>query len=247
MNGASWNRLVALIRDGFVVPVIGARMLVGAEGLPSPQTLIAERLLALYDLNVEDQPLTPFRELNEAVTRLLLDKNGPRLQDLYVDVHNAIREVTGAKDYPIPLPIRQLAEITDFRLLVTLTPDDLLVRSLRQHRAVTEIIHSPRLPTSESKDLPNDWSPKNGETHLLYLFGKSRPTPMFAIHDEDILEYAHNMIVHGSQVPKVFLGELQQRDLLLIGCNFPEWLSRFFLRATRSRTACRSNWTDTNG
>jgi hypothetical protein len=153
---------------------------------------------------------------------------------MYTDVHKAINQVMGAKDYPVPLPIRQLAEITDFRLLVTLTPDDLLVRSLRRNRAVTEIIHAPRLPTSEGKDLPNDWDPIHGETHLLYLFGKSRPDPTFAIHDEDALEYAHNVIAHGSHVPKVFLSELQQRSLLLIGCNFPEWLSRFFLRLTRS-------------
>ena len=235
MNEASWNRLVAKIRDGSVVPVIGCRLLVCDEGQQSLQAQIAERLLAQYGLEADDQPLPSFRELNEAVTRLLLlGKDGPDLQDIYADVHKATREVTGAQNYPLPIPLRQLAEITDFRLLVTLTPDDLLVRSLRRHRAVTEIIHAPRLPTSELKDLPNNWDSKTGETHLLYLFGKSRPDPTFAIHDEDVLEYAHNLVVHGSQVPKVFLGELQQRSLLLIGCNFPEWLSRFFLRATRS-------------
>jgi hypothetical protein len=41
------------------------------------------------------------------------------------------------------------------------------------------------------------------------------------------------VISRGSQVPTSFIGELQQRNLLLIGCNFPDWLSRFFLRATR--------------
>jgi len=233
MNEASWNRLLALIQDGFVVPVVGSRLLVSTEGQHSLQAQIAERLLALYDVKV-DQPLPPFRELNEAVARLLLiEKGGPKLQDLYVDTHNVIRAVTAAADDIIPLPIRQLAEITDFRLFVTLTPDDLLARSLRRRCAVDEIVHSPRLPTSEGKDLPRDWIERPGEVHLLYLFGKSRPAPMFAIHDEDVLEYAHNVIARGSQVPTAFLGELQQRDLLLIGCNFPEWLGRFFLRATR--------------
>jgi hypothetical protein len=40
------------------------------------------------------------------------------------------------------------------------------------------------------------------------------------------------VIARDRYVPKTFLEELQQRYLLLIGCNFPEWLSRFFLRAT---------------
>ena len=233
MNEASWNRLLALMQDGFVVPVVGSRLLVSDAGQHSLQAQIAERLLALYDMNV-DPPLPAFRELNEAVTRLLLkDKDGPKLQDLYVDTHNVIRDVTAGRDFVTPVPIRQLAEIADFRLFVTLTPDDLLARSLRRRCPVDEIIHSPRLPTSEGKDLPRDWIERRGEVHLLYLFGKSRPAPMFAIHDEDVLEYAHNVIARGSNVPTAFLGELQQRDLLLIGCNFPEWLGRFFLRATR--------------
>jgi hypothetical protein len=67
------------------------------------------------------------------------------------------------------------------------------------------------------------------------LFGKLRSSPVFAIHDEDVLEYAHNLIARGSQVPTAFLGELQQRNLLLVGCNFPEWVTRFFLRAFNQR------------
>jgi hypothetical protein len=97
------------------------------------------------------------------------------------------------------------------------------------------MIHSPNLPTSEGKDLLPGWQTRSGEANVLYLFGKSRSAPMFAIHDEDILEYAHNIIAHGHQILGTFLGELQQRNLLLIGCNFPEWLSRFFLRATNQK------------
>src|SRR5262249_55685879 len=76
-------------------------------------------------------------------------------------------------------------------------------------------------------------SSRVGEAHLLYLFGKSSSAGMvFAIHDEDVLEYAHKVIVQGNQVLGRFLGALQQRSLLLLGCNFPDWLSRFFLRVT---------------
>jgi hypothetical protein len=232
MNEASWRRLLGQIRDGFVVPIVGCRLLVGADGKSCVQAEIARRVLAANDQQVEDEQLPPFRELNEAVTRLR--QRGPaKLQDLYADVDEAIGQVTEASDFVVPAPIRQLAEITGFRLFVTLTPDDLLARSLRRRCAVNEIVHSPKLPTSERKDLPNDWSERSGQVQLLYLLGKSRSAPMFAIHDEDVLEYAHNVIARGSQVPTAFIGELQQRNLLMIGCDFPDWLSRFFLRATR--------------
>jgi TIR domain len=232
MEEASWKRLLGQIRDGFVVPIVGCRLLVDADGNSGLQATVARHVLAANGQSLGDNALPPFRELNEAVTRVR--QNGPaKLQDIYTDVNEAIRGVTGSQGFVVPTPIRYLAEITGFRLFVTLTPDDLLAQSLRKHRAVNEIIHSPKLPTSERKDLPNDWGERPGEVQLLYLLGKSRPAPMFAIHDEDVLEYAHNVISRGSQVPTSFIGELQQRNLLLIGCNFPDWLSRFFLRATR--------------
>jgi hypothetical protein len=179
-----------------------------------------------------EQSLPPFRELNEAVSQL---KGSVAPQDLYDAVYEAIRAVTDGTDFTTPTPIRQLAEIADFRLFVTLTPDDLLARSLSRRCAVNEMIHSPNLPTSEGRDLLPGWQTRPGEANVLYLFGKYRSAPMFAIHDEDVLEYAHNVIANGRQILGVFLGELQQRNLLLIGCNFPEWLSRFFLRATNQK------------
>ena len=231
MNEGSWKRLIDKIRENNVVPIIGPRLLVGVDGL-SLQGQIANRLLNDCGKEAGEAPLTPFRELAEAVSRLRGDVDA---QDLYDCVHDAMRAVFAASDFVIPAPIRQLAQIADFRLLVTLTPDDLLARSLRERCEVNEIVHSPNLPTSEAKELPRDWKTRPGEAHLLYLFGKSRSAPMFAIHDEDVLEYAHNVVAHGSQAPVGFLGELQQRNLLLVGCNFPDWLTRFFLRATNQR------------
>jgi TIR domain len=233
MDEASWKRLLRQIRDenNNVVPVVGSRLLVGADGQSSLIAPIAKRLLAKYGLDAGILP--PFRELNEAVSRIkAASPPGFRLQELYSDFDEEIRALGAAGDGATPEPIRQLAQITNFRLIVTLTPDDLLARTLRQRCSVREIVHSPKLPTSEAMDLPADWHSRSGEVYLLYLFGKSRPVPTCAIHDEDVLEYAHNVIVRGSHVPGLFLGELQQRRLLLIGCNFPDWLGRFFLRVT---------------
>lgn len=227
MNERSWERLLTSIDDGLVVPVIGPQVLKNERG-DALQKLIAQQLLSYYD-EPDDSPLTPSYELCEVVSRLKAKHN---LQDLYADVHDAIEQLTSGEDCTIPEPIRNIAAISSFRLFVSLTPDDLLARCLRSRCAVNEIVYSPYLPTSEGSDLPKDWLSRQGEAQLLYLFGKSRPAPMFAIHDEDYLEYIHNIIARGSHVPLKFLEELQQRSLLLIGCNFPEWMCRFFLRLT---------------
>ena len=183
MNDSAWSRLLDKIEESNVVPIVGARLLLGADGQTSLQEQIAKRLLQDYDKS-SDVPLPRFRELNEVVS--MLRRSGAEQQDLYDYVHGAIRTVLHPPEPgalpPIPAAIRQLAQISGFRLYVTLTPDDLLAQSLREQRAVNEIIHSPNLPTSEANDLPTDWKSRSGEVQLLYLFGKSRSAPMFAIH-----------------------------------------------------------------
>lgn len=227
MNERNWDRLLKSIEEGLVVPVIGPQLITSPTSSTSFQSQIAQQLLRMYDYDLGQDHLLPYQELNDAVTRL---KRDHPIQDLYGDIHDVIEQSTPNIDAEMPAAIKQITAIRDFRLFVTLTPDDLLARSLRTQVAVNEIVHSPYLPTSEGTDLPNDWRSRPGEVFLLYLFGKSRSAPMFAIHDEDMLEYVHNVIARGSQVPIKFFAELQQRNLLLIGCNFPEWLSRFFLR-----------------
>ncbi|SFK35135.1 TIR domain-containing protein [Nitrosomonas aestuarii] len=232
MDDKSWNRLLRRIEDGLVVPVIGQQVLTCGKDNDSLQSQIAQHLLKQYDIEPVHISLTPFNQLNDVVIQIKKEQEYD-LQDLYADIHDAIKYLTTGPDAHIPEPVRQIAAITSFQLFITLTPDDQLARTLRERCAVNEIIYSPYLPTSEGSDLPSDWQARHGEVQLLYLFGKARAGPMFAVHDEDLLEYVHNIIARGSHVPVKFLDELQQRSLLLIGCNFPEWLSRFFLRLTK--------------
>lgn len=228
-----WNRLLKSIEEGQVVPVIGTQVLAlnTDNQQQTLQRLVAEQLLRIRDTDPTQTSLSPGREFHDAVS-LLKSRPDINLQDLYGDVADALDFIINRSGFQIPLAIKQLAEISDFRLMVTLSPDNLMAKALRLRCAVNEIVHSPYLPTSEAVDLAPDWLKRNGETNLLYLFGKAKSTPVFAIHDEDILEYAHNLLTRGSNVPARFLGELQQRNLLLIGCNFPDWLSRFFMRLT---------------
>ena len=232
MDEKNWERLFRRIEDGLVVPILGQQVLSYGENNDTLQVRIARYLLQQNNFEPDTVSLTPFNELNEAVLQIR-KQNAYDMQDLYADIHDGIKHLTTGQEALTPEPVQQIAAISAFQLYITLTPDDQLARCLRKRCAVNEIIYSPYLPTSEGTDLPPDWQARHGETQLLYLFGKSRAAPMFAVHDEDLLEYVHNIIARGSHVPMRFLDELQQRSLLLIGCNFPEWLCRFFLRLAK--------------
>ena len=139
MNDSAWNRLIEKIHENNVVPIIGPRLLVGADGQSSLEAKVALQVLDQCRAEIEasgkkvdEPPLPPFRELNELVARL---KGTVDAQDLYDYVHLAVRQATSSADFVVPTPIRQLSEIADFRLFVTLTPDDLLARSLRRRCA----------------------------------------------------------------------------------------------------------------
>lgn len=232
MTEGVWKRLLHQIRGGYVVPVLGSELLAGQGGGSTVQRVVAERLLALHDIPTSQwPPMPPFRELNAAVSHILA-QGRVKAQALYVDTADLFCEAV-QEPAVLPAALRQLAAITDFRLFVTMTCDTMLADCLRQQRTVREVIHAPKLPSDEWQDLPPDWTTRAGnEAHLLYMFGKARAAPVFAIHDEDALEYAHNVMARGSNVPVNFLKALQDRSLLLLGCGLPDWLGRFFLRLT---------------
>jgi hypothetical protein len=217
------------IQENNVVPIIGSRLLVGSDGQTSLPAQVATRLMNDHGKKPGEIALPPFREINEVVSQL---KEEIDPVDLCDDVRRAIHAVINAKGFTMPEPIAQLAAIASFRHFVTLTPDDLLVRCLGRRRcSVNEIIHSLDPAERGGNDLPSDWQTRQGEVNVLYLFGKAHAESTFAIHDEDVLEYAHKVITDGRLTLKNILGVLHNKSLLLIGCNFPEWLSRFFLRA----------------
>ena len=70
--------------------------------------------------------------------------------------------------------------------------------------------------------------PSSQYTAVFYLFGKADVAPFYAIHDEDALEFPYTL--QAGNGPERMFSQLRSRNLLLIGCNFADWLSRFFIR-----------------
>lgn len=230
MTENDWRRLVRQVQQGLVVPVLGSHLLHAPDGRWLPAEA-ASRLLAQHGLQARDDPAAAFLPVGAAAARVHAECR-VKFQDLYADASDAIESVVAEQAGALPPALLDIAAITDFRLLVTTTPDDLLVRALRTQRRVEEIVHAPSAPAAESRDLPADWSRQGDTAFVLYLFGKARAGPMFALHEEDVLEYTHNVIARDKQAPMAFVQALQHRSvsLLLIGCSLPDWLGRFFLR-----------------
>lgn len=238
LNAGDWRNLLTRIEKRRVIPIIGAELLtLTKDGTSIPlYRAVAERLLAdegglSADVGFGGVSLREYFELNDAVCALAA--RGCRIKDLYFSVHNILQDLLQGSEPPVPLC--QLASITHFDLFVATTPDDLLARALDTVRfdgshLTDQIEYAPKLPTDRRRDIPA--SRPQRYTAVFYLFGKSDVNPFYAIHDEDALEFPY--ILQNSGQPERMLSELRSRDLLLIGCTFADWLSRFFLRLSNS-------------
>jgi hypothetical protein len=233
-----WEDLLGRIEAKEVIPVVGAELLTVEDGGQQIQLYrtVAERLLSKNGLSAMalsgDEVLREHHELNDAVCALAA--TGKNLKDQYGKVNAILKSLVDQQKQPLPA-LRELASIKDFDLFVTTTPDDLLAQALNSVRfngtdQTDQIEYAPKLPTDRRRDIPE--MPSSLYTAVFYMFGKANISPFYAIHDEDALEFPYTM--QAGNGPERMFSQLRSRSLLLIGCNFADWLSRFFLRLSNS-------------
>ncbi|MEO8659442.1 MAG: toll/interleukin-1 receptor domain-containing protein [Bryobacteraceae bacterium] len=221
-----WDDLLAFIEEGRVIPVVGSELLmIQEEGSPAVPLYraVADRLLGQYKLSPLPQEHYGIYEAVSAVAA----QPRVRMKDLYRQIHDILKRQIAEKP-PDMQPLRDLASIQHFNLFATTTPDDLLARALSGVRGVPvdEILYAPLLPTDRRRDIPEAASSRY--TAVFYLFGKADVGPFYAIHDEDSLEFPYTL--QAGNGPERMFSQMRSRSLLLVGCTFADWLSRFFIR-----------------
>ena len=224
----AWEDLLNYIEEKRVIPIIGPELLkVDTESGPRPMLeWLAEKLAAR--LGVAAAPLPQPLALNDVVCAYL-GAHGRR-EEAYTRIRSIMREAAFAP----PLPLRQLAQITDFNLYVSTTFDPLMEQAINAERfdgaANTEVIaYAP----NRVADLPvaRDDLPRPVVYHLL---GRLSASPTYVISDEDMLEFICALQSEHLTPEKLFHA-LEHSHLLLIGSDFSNWLARLFLRMTKRR------------
>jgi len=228
MSDRAWEDLLAYVADRKVVPIIGPELLAipTGQGEINLYRLIAEKVAAQFGLQFGPESE---HELNDLVYAYLEQNRRARVDDLYRPINDVLKGLAPA----VPTPLRQLATIRGFDLFVTTSFDSLIVEALNQERfsgaaQTLDLTYAPNLSTEAPTQLPASRRP--GEAIVVHLFGKASSSPDYAIHDEDLLEFVHTLQSRQDTLPVQLFTELRQRHLLIIGCPFPDWLSRFFIR-----------------
>ena len=217
-----WNRLLHEIEEGHIVPVVGPELLVvphGGETRPL-QDHLARGLAQALDLEAPSGAAGT--QLGEVATAYLEDRGDPL--DLYFELHT----LTTKTDWPIPPALHKLAEIRHFDLFLSTTFDGLLTRAIDAARfggdARTQELSYSKM--SRVADLDPNWR-ESGQPSVYRIFGGSSTAPEYAVTEEDVLEFTQRLLRH-DRYPRNLFDELRARHVLLLGCNFPDWLARFF-------------------
>lgn len=222
-----WDDLLAYIKDGVLVPVIGPQLLVVDADRPGQKLFeaVAERLAARYQLSLPSGTSS----LSDAVSAVLQARGRDESQRLYRVVNDTISSLSGR----VPDALRKLAEISDLRLFMSTSPDRLLIQALNEVRfageaRTREAWFSPNQSTAEQQR--NARAPGDDEAVVFRLFGQACSTPQYAIHEEDHLEWLHALVSDAARLPEWLAYRLKDQPLLFIGCDVPDWLGRFIVR-----------------
>ncbi|MFP3556898.1 toll/interleukin-1 receptor domain-containing protein [Paraburkholderia sp. SIMBA_049] len=231
-----WGKLLELIEDGCVIPVVGPEaVLLPEDGklLPVDQW-ISNRLIRKLDLSRESLPqrLT----LNDVVAKYM-SEGGDR-QEVYSDIFTILKpDIELSRDHAL----RGLAAIKSFNLFVSLTCDSLLAKVIndaRHPQRVQSIAYAP----NNVRDIPAPLERLSSPV-VFHLLGKACCAPEFVTCEEDLLEFLYSLQDRQRQ-PELLFDALREHHLLILGCGLNDWVARFFLRTSRNAglSQVRSSW-----
>jgi len=248
-----WDRLLDDIRDGAVIPIVGEELYTvpGPNGAEQSLDLAAAQKLAAQ-LGLEMPPgWEQNRPLNEVMCAYLRDEKQRGEEPETGRVYARFCDLFATLNPQPSDALKKLAEIRDFKLLVTTTPDDLLERALDQARfggtpGTTALAFMLKPPY---EDLRGEYDPASaGPTDppvVYHLFGRlnKRLPDQFVLSDDDLLEFFLAIqSLRKEELPNL-RDALEENHLLFLGGSLSDWLVRFLLRtANRARLSERGHY-----
>jgi hypothetical protein len=215
---SDWDELLDFITDRQLTPILGKEMYKFRQDdlLMPVDEYLSRQILGLN--NATDQPeLT----LTQAVNYLVNEKK-VKTMDIIRKLKLMIKEI----NFEFPLLSRFLS-ITDINYYInTAVYNNVLENNLTTIRkqTATSINFSINEPFSDCDDLDKLQVP-----FVFNVFGSLLNTVDPALSEEDMLEYTGYFKEKIKNATNI-INALKNKNLLFLGCDFPDWMVRFILR-----------------
>ena len=225
INDRNWELLMSAVDEKRVVPIIGENLIqvVTEEGRMN----IREYLLAKLAPKLGVSEFQNFSQVEDVIRdNNARTRNAGDVTDIYYEIY----EVLKYAEISVPDFVVKMFSNCDFPLILTTSYANGLDKALQ-------------LPSSKicvyNKNMSSDVSKADilsNTSVLYYLFGKLGITKRsFKVTEDDLLDYLHCW--HNNDTRPLNLSEfLSDKFLLVLGCNYPNWLFRFFWHSIRNFT-----------
>ncbi|WP_437296046.1 toll/interleukin-1 receptor domain-containing protein [Sorangium sp. So ce426] len=224
MQELDWDILLQSIKERRVVPIIGRDFFRVRDG---EATVHIDRYIArqLGDyFRIQDPP----DDLQQLALSILQGRDITSTK-----LHRGIKVVldTVASKLEIDESLCQLAGITDFDVYVSTTFAPLIEQALSAARRGTPVkpvaLNFDPYVQAISDFQPDD---ENSLSPIVwYVFGRVQAARAFAVTEEEMLEWLVHLHIP-QRAPRNILKKLNESHLLFLGCSYPDWLARFFIR-----------------
>lgn len=219
MDIFNWDIFLNLVNKNKIIPVIGSDLLLVEKN---------KKTIPLYSyftqklgekLKVDPENLN-FREF------VLENKS----IDFFDDVREEVFEELLKEDILILDHIHKLARITGFSFYISTTFDNILESILSKERCKpNQKINSIHYSYPSLALKIQEQQGESGPVPTVYKILGSFDSKTCAITDEEILEYIFSLNRENS-TSDILYNEILGKKLLFLGCAFPNWLLRFFIR-----------------
>ena len=215
---SDWDELLDFISDRQLTPVIGKEMYKFRENniLIPIEEYLSKQILGSY--GVTDQPALV---LTQAVNYLMNEKR-VKTMDIIRKLKSLVREI----NFEFPL-LTEFLGIRDLNYFInTAVYNNVLENNLAAVRTqdATSINFSINEPFSDSNDLE-----RLQEPFVFNVFGSLLNTVDPALSEDDMLEYTGYFKEKMKNATNI-INALKNKNLLFLGCSFPDWMVRFILR-----------------
>lgn len=224
LNESGWARLLEEINKGNVVLVLGKELY--TVPLDGKRVLLKKYILQemVKRLGLEFDESMDFAQL-------AYEYNMPAWKKIQSEPYYETTQILCSlkqTDYEISPELRELLSIDKFKLVLTTSFDDIALRVMEDHWGKGNVQHLSYEKRSCKQDIENLDKPC-----FYQMFGKASAVPHeFVLTDDDLLEFVHYWLDENYR-PKRLSNLLREKYILVIGCNYPNWLFRFFFHSLK--------------
>lgn len=244
LNEKEWNKLLNKIDNGEVVLILGDEL--SAININGQRHLLKEYILRQLVMALNDGELDSSKHLKEediqSFSDISYDYKRREWQTIKSDPYMETTDILSniSKSSYDTEALHKLFSLNKFKIVLTTGFDNIACSVLEDMYGPENIEHLSYKRGSNGPDL----KPQLDKILFYQLFGKaSSDMHSFVLSEDDLLDFIHFWMDQNYR-PKVLSNVLRDKYILVLGCNYPNWLFRFFFHSLKYSSTMRQEGHD---